>query len=214
VLLQFHASMALAAGLLFYAAILGDGNEFQKHLFVFNFLFDGCLVADVLWFTEGFSSITRSVRAWSSLRVFAATLMVCAAGLGLYLQDRWSARSTLPAGRSVVGYLDQAGGRSILSIPPNGEMHVSGWAACVDPAASLIGVEVMVDYVTVAKATTSDRRLDVVQTYERPDLINSGWEAAFRLRGLAPGDHPLGVLVTCTKGIAGTLPPLHIRVSR
>ncbi len=36
VLLQFQATVALAAGLLFYAAILSDGNEFQKHPFVFN----------------------------------------------------------------------------------------------------------------------------------------------------------------------------------
>lgn len=52
VLLQFQAAMALAAVLVFYTAILGDGNEFQKHLFVFNFLFDGCLVADLLWLIE------------------------------------------------------------------------------------------------------------------------------------------------------------------
>jgi hypothetical protein len=53
VLLQFQSSMAWAAVLLFYAAIVGDGNEFQKHLFAFNFLFDACLVADVLWIVEG-----------------------------------------------------------------------------------------------------------------------------------------------------------------
>jgi len=52
VLLQFQAVMASAGVLMFYTAILGDGNEFQKHLFIFNFLFDCCLVADVLWITE------------------------------------------------------------------------------------------------------------------------------------------------------------------
>jgi hypothetical protein len=52
VLLQFHAAVACAAVVLFYTAILGDGNEFQKHLFAFNFLFDACLVADVLWFVD------------------------------------------------------------------------------------------------------------------------------------------------------------------
>jgi small basic protein len=63
VLLQFHATMALTACLLFYAAIMADGNEFQKHLFVFNFLFDCCLAADVLWVAERLHSIACSVRA-------------------------------------------------------------------------------------------------------------------------------------------------------
>jgi hypothetical protein len=48
VLLQFQASMAASAGVLFFAAILADGNEFQKHLFPFTFLFDCCLIADAV----------------------------------------------------------------------------------------------------------------------------------------------------------------------
>ena len=50
-LLLLHASIASMATLAFYTAIFGDGNEWERHLFLFNFLMDCCLAADLVWLT-------------------------------------------------------------------------------------------------------------------------------------------------------------------
>ncbi len=50
-LLLLHACIACMAPVAFYTAIFGDGNEWERHLFLFNFLMDCCLAADLVWLT-------------------------------------------------------------------------------------------------------------------------------------------------------------------
>jgi len=51
-LLWLQFCFATMAAIAFYTAILGDGNEFRKHLFPFSFCVDACLVASALWVSE------------------------------------------------------------------------------------------------------------------------------------------------------------------
>jgi hypothetical protein len=48
--------------LVFLIAILADGVWLQKHLLLTNFLFDCCLVGDLLWLCSGVSSFTPILR--------------------------------------------------------------------------------------------------------------------------------------------------------
>jgi hypothetical protein len=61
-LLQFHSALGTMAALSFLIAIFGDGNETQKHLFLFNFLYDCCLIGALLWLCSGVARGLGSAR--------------------------------------------------------------------------------------------------------------------------------------------------------
>jgi hypothetical protein len=227
VLLQFHATVAAMAVLSFYAAILADGNEFQKHLFPFNFLCDCLLAADILWLMEAWRPIAAGVRglAWHRLR--APLLIGGAFAAGSLAGDLSVAppTETIPAGSPVAGFVDVTnhqnykvteiqGNPSLVSVSAALPVEIRGWSGCADPRQKAESVELMVDRSPVAKAELSLARPDVAAAYGRLDFSRSGWRAALPAETLQPGSHMLNALVTCTGGAAGVLPPLTLVVSR
>ena len=125
-----------------------------------------------------------------------------------------TATLTVPAGQPVAGFLDQVGGKTVLTAAEGADLPISGWAGCADPQAQVKAVELLVDNQPKASTTTSSSRPDVAAAYGRPDFEKSGWKATLPTRGLRAGTHPLSARVTCTNGQAGVLPAFQLNVTR
>jgi len=123
-----------------------------------------------------------------------------------------AAAQALPAGQPVVGYLDQADGKTVISVASGGDIRMSGWAGCADASQPLTKVEVLVDNVSKTNAALSLPRHDVAVTLGRPDFENSGWAASFSTKGVKIGSHRLAARVTCANGASGLLPAFTLVV--
>lgn len=124
------------------------------------------------------------------------------------------AKLTVPPGQPVVGFLDQADGKSVIPAAGGAEVKLSGWAGCADPASPVSKVEILVDNRMVTAATQQVPRPDVAAAYARPDFAMSGWKAAVPTQGIPAGSHPITARVTCAKGEAGSLPAFQLAVTR
>ncbi len=123
-----------------------------------------------------------------------------------------AAKLSLPAGLAVVGFLDQVEGKPEVPVAAGGDFHVSGWAACADPQAHPVSLEILIDNQPQAKAPTATPRPDVASAYGRPDFAKSGWTADLSSSGLAAGAHPITARMTCTNGQSGVLPAFQLMV--
>jgi hypothetical protein len=124
-----------------------------------------------------------------------------------------TAKAEIPPGKSVVGFLDMVNGNPVVLAKRDGEVQVSGWAACVDPASPLSKVEVLVDGKIRTDTAPSYARPDVMAAYGRPDFEKSGWKASFSAHGIEMGEHALKAIVTCSKGEVGVLPSFRLTIA-
>lgn len=165
----------------------------------------------------------------SNFRILA-TIVIAAAFLAGMLFDRWlggsqsnavSARSSaasapktvLPPGQAVLGFLNMVDGKPLISASPRADIHVSGWAACVNPDSPLVTVEVLVDNEVKGHSSSTYSRPDVVKAYGRPDFERSGWAAAFSPGDIAAGMHQLTAHAVCKGGESGDLPPFQLSMA-
>ena len=165
----------------------------------------------------------------SSGRILVAVLVTLAFILGVIVGNRWiepKAQPTnstqnntaaptmaIPAGQSVVGFLDTLDGKPTLFVQHESELHTSGWAACADSKSPLSKVDLLVDQRTMATVTPAYPRPDVAAAYGRSDFEKSGWKSSFSIRGVDVGEHKLTAIATCANGETGSLPPFRLVVT-
>jgi hypothetical protein len=161
-------------------------------------------------------------------RVLTLLLITCAFVLGLLIGRRIgpavpqaapapadsaaAPKLAIPPGLAAVGFLDKVDEKAIVSVPAGGDVHLTGWAACADPASPLTKLEVLVDNHSVTAATLGLPRPDVGAAYQRPDFNNSGWKAGFSTQSIAPGTHQLAARATCANGGGAVLPAFQLVV--
>ena len=173
--------------------------------------------------------MATTVKSFSSGRILGAISIVLAFILGVIVGIRWiepKAQTTnssqiktaaptmaIPAGQSVVGFLDMVDGKPTLSGQDGRELHMSGWAACADSKSPLSKVDLLVDQRTMATVTPAYPRPDVAAAYGRSDFEKSGWKSSISVRGVDVGEHKLTAIVTCANGEIGSLPPFRLVVT-
>jgi len=170
------------------------------------------------------------IKSLLSLRVVTPILIVFAFLLGRFTASRpdggsrppvethadstSTAKVAIPPGQNVVGFLDMVDGKPGVLAQRDGEVQLSGWAACVAADSPVVKIEVLVDDKVKADTVTSSSRPDVATAYGRPDFEKSGWKASFSAHGIGTGEHALKALVTCSKGEAGMLPAFSLDIQR
>jgi hypothetical protein len=163
------------------------------------------------------------IKSLLSLRVATPILIVAAFLLGRFTASRppvetghadsiSTASVAIPPGQNVVGFLDMVQGKPSILTQRDGEVQLSGWAACVAADSPVVKIEILVDDKLKADAVTSSSRPDVAAAYGRPDFEKSGWKASFSAHGMETGEHALKALVTCSKGEAGVLPAFTLDI--
>jgi len=119
----------------------------------------------------------------------------------------------IPAGQTVVGFLDMVKGKPDVFPGPDGKAEISGWAGCADPGSTVTKVEILVDEHVRADVAIAYPRADVATAYGRPDFEKSGWKSSFSLQGIGAGEHPLRARSTCSKGEIGLSPKFILHVN-
>ncbi len=170
-----------------------------------------------------------AVRSFLTPRIVSPVLIVVAFFLGRFTAPRSgpedrppiasespastpAAKTEIPPGQSVLGFIDMVDGKPAVLAAKDGEVQVSGWAACVDATSHLVKVEVLVDDKVKADTSISYPRPDVANHYGRPDFEESGWRASFSAHGLETGTHSLKARVICAKGESGLLPAFSLDI--
>jgi len=124
-----------------------------------------------------------------------------------------SATTKIPPNQAVVGFMDMIDGKPAVSVPPNGNPQISGWAACVNASSTPADINILIDKDPVAATKISFSRPDVAKAYGRPDFEKSGWKVLVPTAGIKAGDHELTARVTCSGGEKGVLPSFRLLVS-
>lgn len=170
-----------------------------------------------------------ALRSSLTLRVVSPILIVAAFFLGRFTASRPGSddrlpvatehpdstpapQAAIPPGQSVLGFFDMVDGKPTVAVAKNGEVQVSGWAACVEADSPLVKVEVLVDDKVKADASISYPRPDVANKYGRPDFGKSGWKASFSAQGVEVGTHTLKARAMCAKGQSGVLPAFNLDI--
>ncbi len=124
-----------------------------------------------------------------------------------------SAKATIPAGQTVLGFLDMVDGKPIINASVGKDIRVSGWAVCLAADSPLTTVAILVDKQVKAQASLSHPRPDVANAYGHPEFAQSGWTAAIPTGTIGIGMHELTASVGCTRGETGTLPPFRLSIN-
>jgi len=168
-----------------------------------------------------------AIKSLLSLRVVSPLLIAAAFFLGRFTASwpgaeaveaghpKSSAKAAvaIPPGQSVIGFINMVQGKPALLATREGEVEMSGWAACIAADSSLAKVEITVDDKVEADAVTSYPRTDVAEVYGRPDFGKSGWKASFSAHGMGAGEHALKAVVSCSKGETGVLPAFSLNIT-
>jgi hypothetical protein len=163
------------------------------------------------------------VKSFLSARVLSPILIAGAFFLGRFTAS-WpdanasraagDSKMAIPEGQRVIGFLDMVQGQPTIVARREGDVQLSGWAACADAGSTLVKVEILVDDQVRANATTGYPRADVRAAFGRPDFEKSGWKALFSASGMETGQHSLKASVTCSKGEIGLLPAFTLNIAR
>lgn len=134
-------------------------------------------------------------------------------GLPTQVDPAKSAKATIPAGQTVLGFLDMVDGKPIIDAPAAKDIRVSGWGVCLASDSPLTTVDILVDKQVKAQASLSHPRPDVANAYGRSEFDRSGWTAAIPAGTVAAGIHELTARVGCAHGETGTLPPFRLSIN-
>jgi hypothetical protein len=124
-----------------------------------------------------------------------------------------SPKATIPAGQTVLGFLDMVEGKPIIDASAGKDIRVSGWAVCRAANSPLATVDILVDKQVKAQASLSHPRPDVANAYGHQEFDRSGWTAAIPAGTVGAGIHELTARVACAHGETGTLPPFHLSIN-
>ena len=90
-----------------------------------------------------------------------------------------------------------------VNVTAAGAMHTYGWA--LDRAASITGVQILVDGTLYGAANYGDSRADVCAVYSGLGCPNVGWDLSVDTTGLANGAHTLTVQGVDAGGVKRTV---------
>ncbi len=164
----------------------------------------------------------------SNFRVFGTIAIVIAFAGGI-LVGRWflgsgssagpaqtvranAPKAVIPAGLQAIGFLNMVDGKPVVHASPHADIHLSGWAVCVDPNSPLTAVDLLIDKQVKGHASRGLPRQDVADAYGRPEFKMSGWKSTVSLGDIEPGIHELTGRAVCTHGESGMLPPFQLSV--
>ena len=90
----------------------------------------------------------------------------------LYIASRDPTRrvESIPPGADLVGYVDTC------ALAQGGQLQVTGWAACHDPADPVEWVTLEIDGVPIAQSATQSLRPDVAAAFANPAFARSGFD--------------------------------------
>jgi len=105
------------------------------------------------------------------------------------------------------GWIDGAVNASdrTTTIPQNGTLAASGWAADQEDGSPVARVEVRIDGTTVGTAALGRSRPDVASAYNDPRYTNSGWSFSYNIGTLAAGMHTVTAAAFDSSGASSTL---------
>ena len=105
------------------------------------------------------------------------------------------------------GWIDGAvnAGNGSTTIPQNGTLAASGWAADQEDGAPVSRVQVRIDGVAVGNATLGFSRPDVASAYGDNRYTNSGWRFSYNVASLALGTHTVTAVALDSAGVSTVL---------
>jgi hypothetical protein len=121
-------------------------------------------------------------------------------------------KAVIPPGLQAIGFLNMVDGKPVVHASPHADIHLSGWAVCVDANSQLTAVDILIDMQVKGQASLGLPRTDVAEAYGRPEFKMSGWKSTVSLGEIEPGTHELTGRAVCAHGETGTLPPFQLSV--
>jgi len=110
-----------------------------------------------------------------------------------------NADGNLPA--EVRGWLDRVEGKPQVG----SRINVVGWAAPERPETRIEAVEVLLDGIEIAEAAEGVERLDVADSFGKPDWSKSGWETEVSLDNILPREHRIEAVARDSRGARHSL---------
>lgn len=110
------------------------------------------------------------------------------------------------------GFIDKLAGSDVIEAFSRDRIHLSGWAASSRIGDPIREVRLSVNKMQVAVIDSFYPRPEVVSTFDRQDLLQSGWQALFYLPVLASGEHLITATVTTARGDSGELPSFVVKI--
>ncbi len=104
------------------------------------------------------------------------------------------------------GYVDTATDiNGNTTIPYNGNVIVSGWAADNEDTAPVTKVEIFIDGKLAGTATLGGDRADVATYFNNPAFLKSGWTATIGLASYGAGPHTVSAVATDSTNLTSAL---------
>ncbi len=117
-----------------------------------------------------------------------------------------------PVDGHVFGYIDKLTGSDELQALNRSRLHLSGWAASSRTGDPVRQVDLFADGERMTSITEFYPRPEVVEVFQRPDLLNSGWRTWVFLPQLPKGVHKLVARARTEAGLTGELPPFSLEI--
>src|SRR5262249_41161988 len=101
----------------------------------------------------------------------------------------------------VRGWLDRVEGKPRVG----SKVSVVGWAAAEQPETRIEVIEILLDGMEIAETVEGVERLDVADSFGKPDWSKSGWETEVLLDKILPGQHRIEAVARDRRGTRNSL---------
>src|SRR5205823_1651138 len=147
-------------------------------------------------------SFSASIGMLSAGAHTVTAVAVDSQGLSTVLRGSKSITVTT-ANTAPFGWIDGAVNASdgTTSIPQNGTLGASGWAADKEDGSPVARVDVLIDGNVVGHATLGFSRPDVATAYNDTRYTNSGWRFSYNIGTLAVGTHTVTAVGVDSAGL-------------